>query len=98
MGMFAVLGARCAAPRWSARQLIRWQCSASSKVITIDRSKAAGHLGDNRRDHPDEGSEVSTPAGGLVGKLATQMRVRGPMSIKEFMTAALTHPDRKSVV
>ena len=29
---------------------------------------------------------------GLVDIMATQMRVRGPMSIKEFMTVALTHP------
>ena len=28
----------------------------------------------------------------LLKALATQMRVRGPMSVKEFMTAALTHP------
>ena len=28
----------------------------------------------------------------LLKSLATQMRVRGPMSVKEFMTAALTHP------
>ena len=29
---------------------------------------------------------------GLLKTLATAVRVRGPMSIKEFMTAALTHP------
>ena len=30
--------------------------------------------------------------GTLLGTLATQMNVKGPITIKEFMTAALTHP------
>ena len=32
------------------------------------------------------------PPGSLLDLLTTQLRVRGPMTIKEFMTAALTHP------
>lgn len=63
-----------------ARRLL---CTAA-KTIAIDTSNLP-----RRAPVPPSAAEK---AEGLLKVLATQLRVKGPMSVKEFMTTALTHP------
>ena len=70
----------------SARRALCTSQSAGT-TVSIDVSKVP-----KRSPLPHiEGTEPREYSG-LLKSLATQLRVRGPMSIKEFMTAALTHP------
>ena len=65
-------------------------CSTSSDggtTVSIDVSKVP-----QRTPLPSVDGGPPQRHSGLLSSLATQMRVRGPMSIKEFMTVALTHP------
>ena len=67
----------------------------SASSVTIDLSNATRHLGRQLREGEPPASDSQQPeaeAAPLLQKLRTQIRVRGPMSIKEFMTSALTHP------
>ena len=59
-------------------------CSSSTPLVTIDRSRlrraAAAH------SHDDQ------PATGLLRELQGRIRFQGPLTVAEYMTAALTHP------
>ena len=62
---------------------------ALCSTVAIDVSTAPGRLNKAKVSATES---IDYTSGDLQGKLATQVRVRGAMTIKEFMTAALTHP------
>ena len=77
---------RLLSPTWAPSVHARALSSTSPPSVSVDLSNVSSHV--VRADAPGgvPGEE------GLLRKLVTQIRVRGPMTIKEFMTAALTHP------
>ena len=73
----------CRAARFGARPCV----TSAGTTVSIDVSKVP-----QRTPLPGADNAPLQQHSGLLSSLATQMRVRGPMSIKEFMTVALTHP------
>lgn len=74
-----------AAPR------LRHLCSTSDATVRIDTRTAPGRL--SAAETIDEAPPASAASSSnLLRSLATQIRVKGHLSVKEFMAAALTHP------
>eukprot|EP00316_Scyphosphaera_apsteinii_P004279 CAMPEP_0119306572 /NCGR_PEP_ID=MMETSP1333-20130426/7290_1 /TAXON_ID=418940 /ORGANISM="Scyphosphaera apsteinii, Strain RCC1455" /LENGTH=508 /DNA_ID=CAMNT_0007309901 /DNA_START=76 /DNA_END=1602 /DNA_ORIENTATION=+ len=73
-------------PYVARRALQRALCTQST--VSVDTSGLLGRRGRVRKPH--EHVEYTT---GLMHDLSTQIRFRGPLSVAEYMNAALTHPE-----
>ena len=73
-----------AAARRSLLAARRSYCS--SRTIAVDRSGLLPGTADSGHIHPD------APPDSLLAELATRIRFRGPLTVADFMGAALTHP------
>ena len=70
--------------RAARRSLFRSYCT--SRTIAVDRSGLLPGTADSGHIHPD------APPDSLLAELATRIRFRGPLTVADFMGAALTHP------
>ncbi len=78
--MLARLGARAALPR-----LLRGRCRCSDATVAIDTSGLIGRRGPHAH-------EPAAAHMGLMRELASHIQFRGPLTVAEFMSKALTHP------
>ena len=73
-----------AAPALLRVKSLRRYCS--SRTISVDRSGLLPGVASSPHIHPD------APADSLLAELAARIRFRGPLTVADFMGAALTHP------